>query len=119
MTAVKPPAKQRLNRQRVVEAAVQMANETSMEAVTLRKLAHRLGVTPMALYKHVAGKDELEQLIATGFLKKSLGTAGIDDHGDWESVIRQAATDLRNSLLEHPAILRTFVGGLCCKNREA
>ena len=112
MVPAKPVVRPRLNRQRVAEVAIQMANEASVDAVSLRKLAQRLGVTPMALYKHVACKDELEQLIAAELLKKSLRPTAITADTKWETIIRSAADDLRHSLLEHPLILRAFVGEL-------
>jgi len=48
-----------LNRARVLESAVAVADAAGLEALSMRSLADRLGVVPMALYKHVANKDEL------------------------------------------------------------
>ena len=48
-----------LTRARVVAEAVALADESGLEAVSMRSLAERLGVVPMALYKHVRNKDEL------------------------------------------------------------
>src|SRR5690554_3028342 len=55
LTATNPP----LSRERVVEAAVELAEEQGLQAVSLRQVARRLGVTPMALYWHVENKDDL------------------------------------------------------------
>ncbi|MPZ74801.1 MAG: TetR family transcriptional regulator, partial [Nitriliruptorales bacterium] len=44
----------RLNRDRVLHAAVELADTAAIDAVSMRILAERLGVVPMALYKHVA-----------------------------------------------------------------
>ena len=49
----------RLDRDSVLGAGLALADEAGLAAVTLRGLADRLGVTPMALYRHVAGKDDL------------------------------------------------------------
>jgi AcrR family transcriptional regulator len=49
----------RLNRARVLQAAVALADRDGIESVNMRNLAEQLGVVPMALYKHVANKDEL------------------------------------------------------------
>lgn len=56
-----PPEEARvpLNRDRVLAAAVTLADEIGVEALSMRRLAHALGVVPMALYKHVANKDDL------------------------------------------------------------
>ena len=51
--------RERLNRDRVLRAAVELADESGIAAVSMRGLAKELGVVPMALYKHVADKDEL------------------------------------------------------------
>ena len=48
-----------LSRDRVLNAAVALADEVGIEALSMRRLAQELGVVPMALYKHVANKEEL------------------------------------------------------------
>ena len=48
-----------LSRPRVLQAAVALADRAGLEAFSMRGLAQELGVVPMALYKHVANKDEL------------------------------------------------------------
>src|SRR5207245_1915327 len=48
-----------LNRERVLSAAVQLADREGVDALSMRRLSAELGVVPMALYKHVANKDEL------------------------------------------------------------
>ena len=48
-----------LSRERVLQTAVALADRDGVEGVSMRKIAQELGVVPMALYKHVAGKDEL------------------------------------------------------------
>ena len=48
-----------LSRDRVLRAAVALADKAGIESLSMRKLAQELGVVPMALYKHVANKDEL------------------------------------------------------------
>ena len=48
-----------LSRDRVLRAAVALADAAGIESSNMRKLAQELGVAPMALYKHVANKDQL------------------------------------------------------------
>jgi Bacterial regulatory proteins, tetR family len=48
-----------LSWERVLRAAVALADERGVEAISMRRIAQQLGVVPMALYKHVANKDEL------------------------------------------------------------
>ena len=49
----------RLNHTAVVEAAIRYANEHGLDELSMRRLADNLDVTPMALYKHVAGREQL------------------------------------------------------------
>jgi AcrR family transcriptional regulator len=53
------PPRAPLSRDRVLRAAVALADDAGIESLSMRKLAQELGVVPMALYKHVANKDEL------------------------------------------------------------
>ena len=48
-----------LSRDRVLRAAVALADEAGLESLSMRGLAQQLGVVPMAAYKHVANKEEL------------------------------------------------------------
>ena len=48
-----------LTRERVLHTAVALADKGGVEALSMRKLAQALDVVPMALYRHVANKDEL------------------------------------------------------------
>ena len=48
-----------LSRERILRTAVALADQGGVEAASMRKIAQEVGVVPMALYKHVAGKDEL------------------------------------------------------------
>jgi AcrR family transcriptional regulator len=43
----------------MLEAAVTLADEIGIDALSIRRLAQELGVVPMALYKHVADKEDL------------------------------------------------------------
>src|SRR4029453_16680721 len=48
-----------LRREDIVDAALQVADERGLDALSARRLATQLGVTPMALYRHVRNKDEI------------------------------------------------------------
>ncbi len=53
------PRRARLNRETVLRSALTLADNTGIDGLTMRALSQELGVVPMALYKHVANKDEL------------------------------------------------------------
>ncbi|WP_336715715.1 TetR/AcrR family transcriptional regulator [Arthrobacter sp. USHLN218] len=89
----------RLSRDRVLQAAVALADEIGIEAVSMRRLAQEVGVVPMALYKHVANKEEL----LDGMV--DLLVAEIDpparDAG-WKRAVRLRVLSARRALLRHP-----------------
>jgi AcrR family transcriptional regulator len=88
-----------LSRQRVLGAAVALADEGGVDALSMRKLAQELGVVPMALYKHVANKDEL----LDGMVDVVVGEIDPPPSGtDWKTAIRQRVLSARRALLRHP-----------------
>ncbi|MBT9329369.1 TetR/AcrR family transcriptional regulator, partial [Salmonella enterica subsp. enterica serovar Typhimurium] len=49
----------KLSREAIVDAAIALADEDGLDALSMRRIADRMGVGAMSLYRHVAGKDEL------------------------------------------------------------
>ncbi|MFF7974393.1 TetR/AcrR family transcriptional regulator C-terminal domain-containing protein [Streptomyces sp. NPDC007905] len=95
----RPTARTRLNRDRVLRAAVALADSAGIEAVSMRRLAQELGVVPMALYKHVANKDEL----LDGMVDIVIGE--IDPPAEdpsWKQAVRRRILSARRALLHHP-----------------
>ncbi len=91
--------RERLNRERVLHAAVALADEAGIAAVSMRRLAQELGVVPMALYKHVADKDELlDGMVGTVIGEIAPAGAG----PDWKSAVRQRILAARQTVLRHP-----------------
>ncbi len=91
--------RERLNRERVLRAAVALADEAGIAAVSMRGLAQQLGVVPMALYKHVADKDEL----LDGMVDVIIGEFGPPGPDlDWKSGIRERILAARRVVLRHP-----------------
>ena len=87
-----------LSRARVLEAAVVLADEIGLEAFSMRALAQRLGVVPMALYKHVANKDELlDGMVDIVFGEIESPSAD----GDWRTALRRRALSAREALKRH------------------
>ncbi len=88
-----------LNRQRVLHAAVAVAESAGIGALTMRSLATQLGVRPMALYHHFANKEEiLDGIIDVVFSEIDLPPA--DAH--WRSALRHRAVSARRVLARHP-----------------
>jgi AcrR family transcriptional regulator len=88
-----------LNRGRVLEAAVALADQAGLEALSMRRLAEELGVVPMALYKHVAHKDELLDGMVDGIVGE---IAPPERSADWKQAVRLRVLSARLALLRHP-----------------
>jgi AcrR family transcriptional regulator len=86
----------------IVDAAVRVADAKGLEAISMARVAAELGFTTMSLYRHVASKDELLQLM---FNASALGTESLVIEGDnWRSRLRAWATIQRDMLDLHPWI---------------
>ncbi len=87
-----------LSRARVLETAVALADEAGPEAFSMRGLAQELGVVPMALYKHVANKDELlDGMVDIVFSEIEPPSGELD----WRSAMRRRAMSAREVLKRH------------------
>jgi AcrR family transcriptional regulator len=88
----------RLNRDRVLQAAVALADEAGLDGFSMRGLAQVLGVVPMALYKHFANKEEL----LDGMVDIVFGEMDSPSIGeDWRSALRRRAISAREALKRH------------------
>lgn len=87
-----------LSRERVIEAAVAVADERGVTAVSMRKVAERLGVEAMSLYHHVANKDAiLDGIVDAVFDEIELPEPDLD----WRTAMRLRATSARDALSRH------------------
>ncbi|MGF1676920.1 MAG: TetR/AcrR family transcriptional regulator [Rivularia sp. (in: cyanobacteria)] len=88
-----------LSRERVLDAALHMADEGGIEALSMRKLAQELGVKAMSLYNHVANKDDIVDGIVDIVVSEiELPVKGID----WKIAMRRRAISAHAVLLRHP-----------------
>ena len=98
---------ERLTRQRIVEEAVALLDDEGPESLSMRRLASRLGVSPMSLYHHVADKAELVDGIAEHLMSQLEVPA---ESVPWESAVRTMATSFRSLTHQHPAAFRVLLG---------
>ena len=91
----------RLTKSAVIDQALKLADSVGLEALTIRKLATELGVTPMALYWHFRSKDEL----LTGLVERVWSEIDLDvDRGaPWPDQLRTLFESLLAVLRAHPA----------------
>lgn len=97
-----------LTRDAIVDAAVAHLVDAGVESMTIRKLAGELGVSPMALYRHVDNKDDLlldvtDRLLAdAGLPSRSVG---------WRRCLLELAGSLQQLLHDHPDLVTVFNRG--------
>jgi len=100
MTAQRSPTepRARLTRERVLEAAVELAVRDGIESLSMRKLADELGAGAMSLYHHVANKEQLlDGMIDIVFGEIELPTTDVD----WKTAMRRRAVSTREVLGRH------------------
>jgi AcrR family transcriptional regulator len=93
-----PARRSPLNRERVLRAAIALADARGAQELTMRKLAKELGVEAMSLYNHVANKDDLlDGMIDLVFGEIEAPAAD----GDWKGELRRRAVSTRAALTRH------------------
>jgi len=102
MTKRTGPAEKRripLDRERVLRAAIDLADTGGLEALSMRRLGRALGVEAMSLYNHVSGKDE----ILDGIVDLIVGDIDVAESAvDWKTAMRQRAISMRKTFVRHP-----------------
>jgi AcrR family transcriptional regulator len=88
-----------LSRDRILDAALGLADEGGIESLTMRKLGQALGFEAMSLYNHVANKDD----VLGGILDLVLAeTEPPSPAGDWQAAVRTSAISVHQALRRHP-----------------
>jgi AcrR family transcriptional regulator len=88
-----------LSRERVVRTAVAVADAHGVDAVSMRRVAHELGVDPMSLYNHVANKEDL----LDGMANLVVAEIDLTPAGDeWKPALRARVLEAREMLSRHP-----------------
>jgi len=88
-----------LSRDRILRAALELADEGGIESLTMRKLGQALGFEAMSLYNHVANKDDVFDGILDLVLAESEPPSPT---GDWDAAIRTSAISVHEALRRHP-----------------
>ncbi|MEK6274645.1 MAG: TetR/AcrR family transcriptional regulator C-terminal domain-containing protein [Actinomycetota bacterium] len=98
-TKSRPGRRRPLSRERVLRAAIKLADEGGIEALSMRKLAKELGVEAMSLYNHVANKNDVLDAIMDAAWGEVVVPTG---EADWKTEIREIAISVHEALLRHP-----------------
>jgi AcrR family transcriptional regulator len=90
-------------RQEILDAALELADDKGLEAVSMRALAERTGVTPMALYPHVGSKSALLDGMLGRVIGRMVADEGPPDSGaDWRERLRLLMRGARQLAHRHP-----------------
>ena len=93
------PTRTRLNRERVIAAAVSLADAGGLQGLSMRRLGEDLGVEAMSIYNHVANKDDL----INGMADAVFAEIELPSHSDdWKTAIRKRSISFRDVLARHP-----------------
>ncbi|GIH24668.1 hypothetical protein Aph01nite_29780 [Acrocarpospora phusangensis] len=95
-------AAEKLSRETVVDQAIKLADSEGLEAVTIRRLAQLLGVTPMALYWHFKNKEQLLEGVADHLLRGV--TPEFRPGAAWNVRLRAMVEALTGVMRRHPAM---------------
>jgi TetR/AcrR family transcriptional regulator, tetracycline repressor protein len=92
-----------LTREEIIKEALTLLEEHGPGALSMRRLADRLGVAPNALYTHVRGKADL----IDGLIDQVYAGLTIEPHsaGDWAQQLATLSQEIRAYLLAHPAVV--------------
>lgn len=100
-------ARVRLNRERVVVAAMALADAGGVEALTMRALAARLGVEAMSLYNHLRNKDDLLDALVDALAARITRP---EPTGDWRAQMKARALSMRAVFQAHAWAPPVFIG---------
>jgi AcrR family transcriptional regulator len=98
--AARRPAPGPLNRDRILRAAIKIADKQGLPSVSLRKVAAALDVGPMRLYGHVSTKEELLDLMVDAMYGEMASSGPVN--GDWRAALRSIAQRTRQAAQKHP-----------------
>src|SRR5262249_14193544 len=94
-----------LTRDAIVQRALEIGDEQGLEAVSLRRLPADLGVTPMALYRHLRDKNDLHKAMLEAVMAGVDLTAGIKPTMPWQQQVRRGLQNAIDLLTARPVTL--------------
>lgn len=103
-----PPVRESsgLSVDRILEVAIKICERDGFEAISMRRLADELGVSPMAMYRHVETKHALLELIADRYIAL-LDLA--EDEQDWRERLVRIFQSLGELMVEHPVLAHVLI----------
>ena len=96
-----------LSRERVLQAALELADRSGVSSLSMREIARTLGVGVMSLYNHVASKHD----ILSGITDLVASEFALPAATDWKLALRNSAISAHDALLRHPWACTTMSSG--------
>jgi AcrR family transcriptional regulator len=94
-----------LNKERILRAAIALADKNGIESLSMRKLAQELGFEVMSLYNHVSNKEEILDAIVD-LVASEIEPPSSD--AEWKAAMRQSSDSAHKVLLQHPWAARLW-----------
>jgi len=98
-----PPVGKRLDRDVIVHGALRFIDRDGAQALTMRALAHELGVVPMALYRYVSGREDLLEAVVAMLLDGVRQDLDDELSGTWQGYLQTLAHAVRKIAVSHSA----------------
>ncbi len=105
----RPGRKRALDREAVVEAAIRVLDAEGLDAVTIRRVAHELGVGAASLYAYVDSKDTLIELVLDHVIGE-IDYSGYPDERPWQDQLKDLIRETRDTFNAHRDIARASLG---------
>jgi AcrR family transcriptional regulator len=108
--AAAEPARPRLNREAIVDAALELLDADGLEGVSMRRVAQRLETGPASLYQHVGNKDELLELVLDRVSADvEIPAPGVGSDG-WQEPLKELLRRTRKVLGAHQDLAYVMLG---------
>lgn len=98
----------RLTAEQIVEAALVLADGEGLAAVSMRRLARELDVSPMALYGYFEAKGDLVRAMLD-VVSRDLDPPSSDDDAGWQDLLLGMGRRMRATILRHPGLAQLFL----------
>jgi len=97
-----------LSRTQIVETALAIVRKEGLQALTIRRLAADLGASRMALYRHVADKDALIDLVMNAIAEYEVVRSDLGEE-PWQERLRLVAAGMRRELIAYPGVVEVLM----------
>jgi AcrR family transcriptional regulator len=91
-----------LDRELIVREALQLIDRDGAQGLSMRTLAHQLGAAPMALYRHVSGREDLLEAVVALLLDEVRDDLDIELAKTWQGYLQSLAHAIRRIAVDHP-----------------